>query len=330
MSITGGAAGTSSIVPSEASPHSSANVEQSLWQEYVQLLFSQGLSISQIIQDIRGWFSGEEQIGAGGANATPLIASSSTTTANNTTLLKILPSLPTTITISDIQSNVITQLVDFNNQLNQLNMDMSALHLTNNNLKYQLHSLQQQIIAVSTSQRCDICSQPAMLSPFIYFRCGHVFHLLCCVNTVVDHLNAFAPTTTYAPPTQSGSSNFNQQLALSLAPQTTAQARSLTKKQNIFLRLLNDLHDDLTTTASLSQTSLQDVDQNFCSDEVMDLVSIQGLKHKVLTGTLTQEEELFFIEEYAQQSCVCCGDLIIESIGLNVGGVGIEDDDWTL
>jgi hypothetical protein len=84
------------------------------------------------------------------------------------------------------------------------------------------------------------------------------------------------------------------------------------------MRLLNDLHEDLTTTASLSQTAIQEVDQHFCTDEMIDLVSIQELKHKVLSGILSHEEELFFIEEYAQQSCCHCGDLMIESIGLQV------------
>jgi hypothetical protein len=279
---------------SSAPTPTSSSIEQSLWQEYVQLLFSNGHTIGQIIQDIRSWSSDENDS-----------SDLSSTDANNTALLKILPCLPPTTTISDIQSNIITQLVDFNTQLNQLNLDMNALHLTNNNLKSQLNSLQQQIVAISTAQRCDICSQPVLLSPFIYFRCGHVFHLQCCINSVVEFFHSFSPSgPVFTPSVQS--------------PQIPAGQQQLSKKQTIFMRLLNDLHEDLTTTASLSQTAIQEVDQHFCTDEMIDLVSIQELKHKVLSGILSHEEELFFIEEYAQQSCCHCGDLMIESIGLQV------------
>lgn len=309
-----------------ASSHASINVEQSLWQEYVQLLFSRGLTISQIITDIRSWFSDDNknvQSHHHAVDNSPLLTGdSAATTANNTTLLKILPALPTTITISDIQSNVITQLVDFNTQLNQLNLDMSALHLTNNTLKQQLHTLQKQIVAISTAQRCDICSQPVMLSPFIYFRCGHVFHLLCCVNTVASHLDMCSTTTATTPSPTSPLSltSATNQLVSSLVPGTTSldSSRPLSKKQTIYLELLNNIYEDLTTTASLSQTAAQDIDQSFCSDEMMDLITIQQIRQKVLTGSLTQNEELFFIEEYAQQSCCHCGDLMIESISLGM------------
>eukprot|EP00461_Guttulinopsis_vulgaris_P001722 UN01722 len=194
---------------------------------------------------------------------------------NNTALLKILPCLPQqTITIGEIRDNVVQQLLDFNMQLTSLNNNMSLLHQTNYNLKASLQLLQQSIITISVSQRCDVCSQPVLLSPFIYFRCGHVFHIKCSINLVQQFFIALQQSQQFD--LLNGSSLSPLLLSDNNTPST--QQRALTKKQLIYLQMLANLYDDLTTTTSFANSTLNELDGT--TDDAQDLTMITLLRNK--------------------------------------------------
>ncbi|CAO3584041.1 unnamed protein product [Absidia cylindrospora] len=209
----------------------------------------------------------------------------------------VLPFFSEFMVIGDFKDDICTALEDYNNEIEDLKMEMDEATKNADNIRVDIRDQRSRFGLVNSVEKCYICHYPLLARQFYIFPCQHAFHAEC----MIQKITRFLPPRTLRRLAE---------LEDALNPSTTTTTTA---------RLTNGNSNGMMVTGPASKWMHAAAGVIFSSDTTNDMTMEENnASATVATATMTTtreqlEEEL---DDIVASECILCGDIMVKSINL--------------